>query len=87
MSAMKVRLWGNIMPICGSRNNWSSRLKAIQTLVKQHEVQLVNYLAATNIDSGLLLNFGPSVQVKRKFRESSLGPRLKLYLVSFVNPV
>jgi GxxExxY protein len=44
-------------------------LKAVQTLVTQHEVQLVNYLAATNIDSGLLLNFGPSVQVKRKFRE------------------
>lgn len=44
-------------------------LKAAQALVKQHEVQLVNYLAATGIDSGLLLNFGPSVQVKRKFRE------------------
>jgi GxxExxY protein len=44
-------------------------LKAAQMLVKQHEVQLVNYLAATGIDSGLLLNFGPSVQVKRKFRE------------------
>ena len=36
---------------------------------KRHEVQLVNYLAATGIDCGLLLNFGPSVQVKRKFRE------------------
>ncbi|HUS11716.1 MAG TPA: GxxExxY protein [Pyrinomonadaceae bacterium] len=44
-------------------------LKAAQTLVKQHEAQLVNYLAATGIDCGLLLNFGPSVQVKRKFRE------------------
>jgi GxxExxY protein len=44
-------------------------LKAIQMLVKQHEVQLVNYLTATKIDCGLLLNFGPSVQVKRKFRE------------------
>jgi GxxExxY protein len=44
-------------------------LKAVQMLVKQHEVQLVNYLAATGIDCGLLLNFGPSVQVKRKFRE------------------
>jgi GxxExxY protein len=44
-------------------------LKAAQTLIKQHEVQLVNYLAATGIDCGLLLNFGPSVQVKRKFRE------------------
>lgn len=44
-------------------------LKAAQALVKQHEVQLVNYLTATRIDIGLLLNFGPSVQVKRKFRE------------------
>ena len=44
-------------------------LKAVQTIIKQHEVQLVNYLAATGIDCGLLLNFGSSVQVKRKFRE------------------
>ena len=44
-------------------------LKAIQKLSKDHEVQLVNYLTATGIDSGLLLNFGPSVQVKRKFRQ------------------
>jgi GxxExxY protein len=44
-------------------------LKAAQSLARQHEVQLVNYLTATNIELGLLLNFGPSVQVKRKFRE------------------
>lgn len=44
-------------------------LKAAQTLVKQNEVQLVNYLTATGIDCGLLLNFGPSVEVRRKFRE------------------
>jgi GxxExxY protein len=44
-------------------------VKAVQTLVKRHEVQLVNYLTGTGIDCGLLLNFGPSVQVKRKFRE------------------
>lgn len=43
-------------------------LKAVQTLAKEHEVQLVNYLAATGIDDGLLLNFGSSVDVKRKFR-------------------
>jgi len=58
-------------------------LKASQVLVKQHEVQLVNYLTATGISTGLLLNFGPSMQVKRKFREykpkasptpSALGP-------------
>jgi GxxExxY protein len=44
-------------------------LKAAQAIAKEHEVQLVNYLTATRIDHGLLLNFGPSVQVKRKFRE------------------
>jgi len=44
-------------------------VKAVQTLCKAHEVQLVNYLTATRIDNGLLINFGPSVQVRRKFRE------------------
>jgi GxxExxY protein len=44
-------------------------VKAVHALAKEHEVQLVNYLTATGVDSGLLLNFGPSVQVKRKFRE------------------
>ena len=44
-------------------------VKAIQTLAKEHEVQLVNYLTATGVNDGLLINFGPSVQVKRKFRE------------------
>ncbi len=44
-------------------------VKGCQTLMKEHEVQLVNYLAATGIDHGLLINFGSSVQVKHKFRE------------------
>jgi GxxExxY protein len=44
-------------------------VKAVQNLVKEHEMQLVHYLAATGIDNGLLVNFGAIVQVKRKFRE------------------
>jgi len=44
-------------------------VKALQALSKAHEVQLVNYLTATHIDDGLLINFGSSVEVKRKFRE------------------
>ena len=42
-------------------------LKAVQQITKEHEVQLVNYLAATGIDDGLLINFGSSVQVRRKY--------------------
>jgi len=41
-------------------------LKAIKELAEIHEVQLVNYLKATGIEVGLLINFGHSVQVKRK---------------------
>jgi GxxExxY protein len=44
-------------------------LKAVETLVKAYEVQLVNYLATTKIDEGLLLNFGAeSLQYRKKFR-------------------
>ena len=43
-------------------------LKAIQSLAKAHEVQLVNYLVATGIDEGLLLNFGAErLEYKKKF--------------------
>jgi GxxExxY protein len=43
--------------------------KAIQALAPAHEVQLVNYLTATGVDVGLLLNFGaPSLEFKRKAR-------------------
>ena len=41
-------------------------LKAVKDLAEIHEVQLVNYLKATGIEVGLLINFGHSVQVKRK---------------------
>lgn len=43
-------------------------LKAVRSLTVDHEVQLVNYLSAIGIDIGLLINFGSSVQVKRKHR-------------------
>ncbi len=56
-------------------------LKATLVLTKEHEVQLVNYLTATGVDDGLLINFGPSVQVKRKFREyKPKAPVLKAIL-------
>lgn len=44
-------------------------LKANITFAPEHEVRLVNYLVATGLDVGLLLNFGKNVTVKRKYRE------------------
>ena len=45
-------------------------LKSVQNMVKDHEVQLVNYLRALKKEIGLLINFGPSgVEVKRKYKE------------------
>ena len=44
-------------------------LKAVDVLKKAHEVQLVNYLVATGMDVGVLINFGDSVTVRRKYRE------------------
>ncbi len=44
-------------------------LKAIESLNPAHGAQLVNYLVATGIDVGLLLNFGaPRLDYKKKFR-------------------
>lgn len=43
-------------------------IKAVQKLAVEHEVQLVNYLTATGVDDGLLINFGPSVEVRHKYR-------------------
>ena len=43
-------------------------LKAVDSLNKAHEIQLVHYLNAIKKDIGLLINFGSSVQVKRKYR-------------------
>lgn len=45
-------------------------LKAVSGLMPSHEVQLVNYLTTSGIQTGLLVNFGsPRIQIKRKFLE------------------
>lgn len=44
-------------------------LKAVENLHKKHEIQLVNYLTATGVEVGLLINFGSSVEIKRKYRD------------------
>jgi GxxExxY protein len=50
-------------------------LKSVQAVAKAHEVQLVNYLVATTIDEGLLLNFGAErLEFKKKFRVPKQKP-------------
>ncbi len=41
-------------------------LKACEAIASEHEIQLLNYLKATNIEVGLLLNFGKKPEFKRK---------------------
>ena len=41
-------------------------LKAADGIREEHEAQLINYLRATDIEVGLLLNFGVKPQFKRK---------------------
>jgi GxxExxY protein len=46
-------------------------LKTSESIAKEHEAQLVNYLKATRIEIGLLLNFGKAPQFKRKIYSNS----------------
>ncbi len=41
-------------------------IKAAKQLVEENEAQLLNYLKATDIEVGLLLNFGTKPEFKRK---------------------
>jgi GxxExxY protein len=50
-------------------------LKAVSSIIVEHEVQLVNYLTATGKDIGLLINFGGrSLEFKKKFRNPKPEP-------------
>ena len=41
-------------------------LKAADGICPEHEAQLINYLKATDIEVGLLLNFGKEPELRRK---------------------
>lgn len=50
-------------------------LKAVQSIAIVHEVQTVNYLKATGIETGLLMNFGAErLEFKKKFRTTKPKP-------------
>ncbi len=41
-------------------------VKAVKVLIQEHEAQLLNYLKATPYEVGLILNFGPKPEQKRR---------------------
>ncbi|HXG27685.1 MAG TPA: GxxExxY protein [Nevskiales bacterium] len=43
-------------------------LKSGDNLTRAHEFQLVNYLRATGLNTGLLIHFGDRIAIRRKFR-------------------
>lgn len=47
-------------------------LKAVRTLTDEHEAQLLNYLKATPVEVGLLLNFGVKPEHRRKIFDNEL---------------
>lgn len=46
-------------------------IKAAKSLVEENEAQLLNYLKATRIEVGILLNFGSKPEIKRKAFDNS----------------
>jgi len=46
-------------------------IKAAKALATEHEAQLLNYLKATPYEVGLLLNFGPKPETKRRSFDNS----------------
>ncbi|MCA8995770.1 MAG: GxxExxY protein [Planctomycetaceae bacterium] len=51
-------------------------IKAAESLRREHEAQLTNYLKATPIEVGLLLNFGPRPEFSRKVFMNRRKPHL-----------
>ena len=54
-------------------------IKAVKMLAQEHEAQLLNYLKATCFEVGLLLNFGPQAQRKRKVYSNELKLNLQQF--------
>jgi len=52
-------------------------LKATEYLIEENESQLINYLKATEMEVGLLLNFGKKPEVKRKIYSNNIEHIIK----------
>ena len=52
-------------------------IKAADAISKAHEIQIVNYLKATKIEVGLILNFGPTPVFQRKVFSNDPKPMIE----------
>jgi GxxExxY protein len=59
------QLIGNFKADLVVRGSVIVELKAVKSLEPAHEAQILNYLRASVLEVGLLLNFGPKPQVRR----------------------
>ena len=68
---------GDYFPDIIVEDNVIVELKAVKNIIKEHEIQLVNYLKATNIEVGLILNFGPEAKVTRRVLSKEYKNKIK----------
>ncbi|MCH8331406.1 MAG: GxxExxY protein [Bacteroidetes bacterium] len=59
-------------------------VKCVETLMEAHELQLINYLKATDIEIGLLLNFGKEPQFSRKVFSNNRAIIRKIRVLSLL---
>ena len=52
-------------------------LKTVSNIIPAHEAQLTNYLKATGLRVGMLLNFGPRAQFKRRVFDPALSAYIR----------
>ena len=58
-------------------DNGIIELKTADSICEEHESQLINYLKATEIEVGLLLNFGKTPEIRRKVFSNQFKPFCK----------
>ena len=72
------KLMGTYLTDLVVENQVIVELKAIETLSRAHQAQLLNYLKASKLPVGLLLNFGtPSLQMKRILNPSVKSVKIR----------
>lgn len=69
---MRARRWGEYFADLLVEDKVIVELKATDGIAGEHEAQLINYLKATDIEVGLLLNFGAEPGIRRKVFDNAL---------------